>query len=344
VSTVRSFPALVVRQDWARRLVSGLSELPEDTGTLPPVAPVDPESYDASGAALYVYRQDRGDLSCTGVVCDVTVAAFVGGQVRGHEAVQSQRVQSLVHHATTDAPPALVALLHHAGPTYTRTLDELCATEPILDFAGPGGLRQRVWRVPPGATTATLAGELSAAEHYIADGHHRVAAALASWRRSGEPDDAGVLCVVHPMDGLRLSAFHRRVIGPVDLAPLLDLLATAFRVTVATTTPLPPPGSFGLYAEGVWYDVAGHDEASALDVEVLQAEVLDRLSQTVEIAPARTLVDELTRRCDADGGVLFTLAPPPLERLTSLADAGAVMPPKTTYFEPKPCAGIFRRL
>jgi uncharacterized protein (DUF1015 family) len=63
----------------------------------------------------------------------------------------------------------------------------------------------------------------------------------------------------------------------------------------------------------------------------------------VDIAPAKTAVDELTRRCDADEGVLFTLAPPPLEALTRLADAGEVMPPKTTYFEPKPCAGIFRR-
>jgi len=72
-------------------------------------------------------------------------------------------------------------------------------------------------------------------------------------------------------------------------------------------------------------------------------QILDRLGHNVEIAPARTLVDELTRRCDADGGALFTLAPPPLATLTKLADADEVMPPKTTYFEPKPCAGIFLR-
>ena len=151
MSDVRPFPARVVRPEWARRLVSGLSELPEDTGTLPPVAPVDPAAYDQWEPALYVYRQERGDLLCTGVVCDVAVSAFVGGQVRGHEAVQAQRVESLVHHqTTTDAPPALVALLHHAGPAYARTLDEVCGTPPILDFAGPSGMHQTVWRVPPG--------------------------------------------------------------------------------------------------------------------------------------------------------------------------------------------------
>jgi uncharacterized protein (DUF1015 family) len=145
------------------------------------------------------------------------------------------------------------------------------------------------------------------------------------------------------MDGLRLSAFHRRVIGPVDLTSLLDLLAPAFRVEQAGAPPPAASGSFGLYAGGSWWDVKPRAAAAGLDVEILQAQVLDHLEQTVEIAPARTLVDELTRRCDADEGALFTLAPPPLETLTRLADAGAVMPPKTTYFEPKPCAGIFRR-
>src|SRR3954469_1563391 len=255
-SAVRPFPARVVRPEWARRLVSGLSELPEDTGTLPPVAPADPSSYDETEAAVYVYRQERGDLSCTGVVCDVTLRAFVDGQVRGHEAVQTQRVESLVHHyATTDAPPALVALLHDAGPAYTRTIDEVCTTTPLLDFAGPGRLRQLVWRVPPGSATARLVDELAGADHYIADGHHRVAAALTQWRRSGEPADAGVLCVVHPMDGLRLSVFQRRVIGPVDLRAVFDLLTPAFRVEAVASPPQPAPGSFGLYADRTWYDV-----------------------------------------------------------------------------------------
>jgi len=140
VSIVRPFPALVVRPEWARRLVSGLAELPEDTGTLPRVAPPDPAAYDEAGAALYVYRQ--GDH--VGVVCEVDVRAFVDGRARGHEAVQAQRVESLVKHMETDAAPALVALLHEAGPVYAETVAALCATDPLLDFAGPGSLRQQV--------------------------------------------------------------------------------------------------------------------------------------------------------------------------------------------------------
>jgi uncharacterized protein (DUF1015 family) len=343
MSVVRPFRSRVVRPDWVRRYVTGLAELPEDTGTLPPVAPPDPSAYDECEAALYVYRQVRGDLSCTGVVCDVAVPAFVSGQVRGHEAVQTQRVQSLVHHyATSDAPPALVALLHDAGPAYTRTLDEVCATAPILDFDGPRRWHQTVWQVPPGGATERLSAELGAADLYIADGHHRVAAALAA-RREGDELGAGVLCVVHPMDGLRLSAFHRRVIGPVDLVQLLELLAPHFTVMATESAPIAVRGSFGLYVDRRWHVVVPRAAGGGLDVQVLQTHVLDHVRQPVEIAPAKTEIDELVRRCDADGGVLFTLAPPPLETLMSLADANQVMPPKTTFFEPKPCAGIFLR-
>jgi uncharacterized protein (DUF1015 family) len=131
--------------------------------------------------------------------------------------------------------------------------------------------------------------------------------------------------------------------GPVDRAVILDLLAPAFRVEAAAAPPAPAPGSFGLYADGSWSAVTCNEPGAWLDVEVLRAHVLDHLAQAVEIAPARTLVDELTRRCDADGGALFTLAPPPIATLIRLADADEVMPPKTTYFEPKPCAGIFLR-
>ena len=86
--------------------------------------------------------------------------------------------------------------------------------------------------------------------------------------------------------------------------------------------------------------------AAGLDVAILQTRVLDRLAGAgpVETVPAGTSVVELTRRCDVDAGALFTLAPPEIEALSEVADAGEVMPPKTTYFEPKPAAGIFLRL
>ena len=183
VSDVRPFPARVVRPEWARAAGHRAGRAARGHRDAPPVGAGRPCGVRRVGARALRLPAGAGRLVYTGVVCEVAVRAFVDGQVRGHEAVQAQRVESLVrHHATTDAPPALVALLHHAGPAYARTLDEVCATPPILDFAGPSGLQQPVWRVPGGPATARLADELTAADHYIADGHHRVAAALAAWR------------------------------------------------------------------------------------------------------------------------------------------------------------------
>jgi uncharacterized protein (DUF1015 family) len=227
-------------------------------------------------------------------------------------------------------------------------------TGPLLDFDGPGGLQQTVWRVPEGLTTRAVLQELGDAVLYIADGHHRVAAALEEWSAAGKPADAGLLCVVHPLDGLALSAFHRRLTGPVEPAELIGLLTPAYLLRETTVAPTPTPGTLGLYVHHRWYE-ATYQEAplsgpAGLDVSILQSRVLERLVQrrpgpvyTVEVAPAPTSIDELTQRCDADGGALFTVAPPTLDTLTTLADAGQVMPPKTTYFDPKPVIGIFLR-
>jgi uncharacterized protein (DUF1015 family) len=154
------------------------------------------------------------------------------------------------------------------------------------------------------------------------------------------------------MDGLSLSAFHRRVSGPVDAGRLLALLGEEFDVQKVGVAPTPSVGSIGLYVASHWYAVrlpsARPTGAAGLDVSILQTRVLDRLDpappgrvRTIDTVPAAASLEELVARCDVDRGALFTLAPPPPESLTEVADVGEVMPPKTTYFEPKPAAGIF---
>jgi uncharacterized protein (DUF1015 family) len=314
---------------------------------------IDPEAYAESPDAFYVYRQTRGDASYTGIVCDVAVQAVADGRVKGHEAVHQLRVDALVwHHTTTDTPPALVLLLHDAGPEFARAVADAVRSEPVLDFEGPEGYRQTVWRLSDGPVVLALTQELASAEFYIADGHHRAAAALEEWRLADKPPEAGLLCVVHPMDGLLLSAFHRRISGPIDLARLLALLADGFEVEQVEGPPSPAVGSMGLYVASQWYDVrltvARSPGVAGLDATILQTLVLDRLDpappgrvRTIDLVPSTGSLDELVSRCDVDRGAMFTLAPPPPESLIEVADAGEVMPPKTTYFEPKPAAGIF---
>ena len=242
-------------------------------------------------------------------MCDISVQAFADGRVRGHEAVYAPRVDALVrHHATTTAPPALVTLLHRAGPEFERTIDEVQQTPPILDFVGPRGLQQTVWRLAEGAATARLIDELGAADLYIADGHHRVAAAargVAAGRQARRRRPAGR----RPPDG-RPAALRLPPSGPGPVTPqvLLGLLTPDFEVRGVAGQPVPRPGSFGLYVDGRWYDVTYLAErpagAAGLDVAILQTRVLDRLAGAgpSRPRPPRTSVDELTRRCDVDGG------------------------------------------
>ena len=356
MSTVRLFPARVVRPAWARKTVSALSDSVDESGIDLYRVAVDPDAYADTPVSLYVYRQTFQGVAYAGVVCEISVQAVADGRVRGHEAVHPQRVEALVwHHNTMDGPPALVELLHRAGPAYTRTLEEVQQTEPLLDFVGPHGIQQTVWRLPEGDATGELVHELDAADFYIADGHHRSAAALEEWAAAGKPDDAGLLCVVHPMDGLRLDSFHRRVPGPVVPDQMLALLSRDFQVRETGRALVPAAGgSMGLYVGRRWFEItyAGEELSgvAGLDVSILQSRVLDRLdpapggrTREVETVPATASVDQLANRCDVDSGALFTLAPPSPEALVAVADAGEVMPPKTTYFEPKPATGIFLR-
>jgi uncharacterized protein (DUF1015 family) len=355
VSDVRPFPARVVRPEVARRTVTAMTDSQDDSGVDLYGVAVDPTAYEEAAPAFYVYRQTQDGQAYTGVVCDIAVQALAHGRVRGHEAVHQLRVDALVwHHARSDAPPALVMLLHRAGPAYANAVGEAQRTTPILDFEGPQGLRQTVWRLDDGPAARALAEELSSAELYIADGHHRSAAALEEWRVAGKPPEAGLLCVVHPMDGLQLSAFHRRVSGPLDPERLVALVREKHEVTAVDAAPEPAVGALGLYVASRWYAVRlpalRRSGVAGLDATILQATVLDRLDpappgrvRTIEDIPAGGPLDELVARCDVDRGALFTLAPPPAEALTQVADAGEVMPPKTTFFEPKPAAGIFLR-
>ncbi len=344
---VRPFRALIVRQECAAQNVSQMIDaLPASRHRS---RPIDPDAYEESEAALYLYRLERGDERHVGVVGEVSAQAFVDGRVRGHEAVQPDRVEALVDHfASAEVRSELVALLHRSGPAVGAAIAEGIRHQPLLEFTGPDEWEQAVWRVPQ-ARCKALSDELSRAVHYIADGHHRVAASLSVWNQGGRPANAGLMCVMFAFDGLRLLAFHRRVTGPLHPDTLLTLVSEAFDLSSITGLD-EATGCFGLYVDGRWYDASytgmRSPGAAGLDIAILNDLVLEPLlgldaAPRVEIASALSPLVELTKACDEDGGALFALRPPALEQLTDVADRGEVMPPKTTYFDPKPYAGIF---
>ncbi|MGH3346029.1 MAG: DUF1015 family protein, partial [Nocardioides sp.] len=332
LGVARPFESRVVRQEWATRAVAPMVDaraVPErQSGEPRDREPVGPEAYDDSPKAFFVYRMRDGAGDHTSIVADVRLDAFAGGGVRGHESVDPDRVDGLVrYYADHPARAEPVALLHDHTAELAEQVARICDGDPLLRFSVDDGVEHTVWRVREDAQEA-IASALGGGVHYIADGHHRVSARLRAWELEGRPADAGVLCVIFPMDGLTLSAFHRRVSGSVDTASLLEAAAAHFDVR---PTEAGEATGIGLYVDGCWYDLhlTGDrpDAAQGLDVSLIQEHllgpVLDVSGQghpRFEAFPDHLPLDLATARCDDDGGALFVLAPPTLATLTRIAD------------------------
>ena len=380
MTLVRPTPVRLVAPEWAPRVVSPLHDVLSDSErravlgrnpdsylhvTSNPVdGPVDGAQaralrrlldlgayHSLTRPSVFVYRMREEGEEHTGVVAGVDLAGFADGRVLGHERVQVERVDGLVrHYGTVELRSELVALFHRADPAVTELTARVCGEPALLDFTDAAGMEQSVWRAGP-EESAALARLLDEHQHYIADGHHRVAASLRRWEHDGQPRGDSVLCALYSQDQVTLHAFHRRVRGPVAVPELLDALALEFEVRRGAGPDL-VRGSIGLYAAGAWHVLRPHRPHDApgvagLDVTLLDQRVLRPLLGTREDDPRVEPVPELRelgptlRRCDEDGGVLFTLHAPRITDLVSVAERGEVMSAKATYVKPKPRTGVF---
>jgi uncharacterized protein (DUF1015 family) len=305
--------------------------------------------------ALFVYRLTERSREHTGVIASVAVEGFGDGRVLGHEAVQPERVTGLVrHYQRVPRRSELVALLHPVDPVVTDLTARVAAQPPLLNFTDASGVTQSVWQARP-LEAQGLIRQLGGQRLYIADGHHRVAAARRCWETARQPGAETVLCALYPQHEIELHAFHRLVRGPVALPELLQRLAVSFDVS---PTDWPgdgsgvPPGTIGLYAAGSWCLLRPRQRrrlpgVARLDVTMLDSHVLRPLLGITHGDPRLRFIPDLrdlgatTRECDAEAGVLFTLNAPSIEDVISVAERREVMSPKTTYVQPKPRTGLF---
>jgi uncharacterized protein (DUF1015 family) len=392
VTAVRPFPGLVVRQAWASRVVSPMHDAlePEERAA---IRAENPDSYlhvtrrtddpDGAGgldsvaaesrAALnrlleadafrrfpepgcFAYRLAAGGHVQTGVVAEVPVAAFESGEVRGHEDVDPARVEALrLHLEGVPARSDPVAIMHRPVPEIAGAMKAVVDADPVVRIGSPDDLEQTVWRLAETEGLEAVTAGLAEQVLYVADGHHRVAASIAAWKRGGGPPEAGILCALFPTDELEVIAFHRLVQGPIDPRVLRGALDERF-VVDGIGRPDPIPGSIDVYVGGTWLRATPRDSsrptgAAGLDVARLQDDVLGPMlgvrasgDPRLEFASALVSPHELASRCDTSGGVLFLLSPPSLDELMDVADLGDTVVPKSTYFHPKPRSGVFLRL
>ncbi len=321
------------------------------------------------GEALWLYRLTMGEHVQTGLVGCAEVADYQEGRIKRHEHTRRDKEDDRTRH--TDAISA------NAGPVFLAcratealaTLERrLTAGAPAMDVVTPNGVRHQLWPVRQGADQAAVAEALDALDaFYIADGHHRAASAartrdLRRQRHPDAPTDAPFerfLAVVFPHDQLRILPYNRVLADLGGLTPdgFLEALSKVFEVGPPGAAAEPPARhGFGLYLQGTWRQlvtrpehVDEHDPIARLDVAILQDHVLGpllgitdpRTDPRVDFVGGIRGTGELERRVDAAGqGAAFAMYPTSLDELFAVADAGQVMPPKSTWFEPKLASGF----
>lgn len=316
----------------------------------------------------YVYRLTMGGHVQTGVAAAASIAAYDANRIRRHELTRPEKENDRVHQIDAlNAQTGPVLMAYPDAPRVDELLAEAAAGSPDVDVTADDGIVHRLWVVRDARTVATLTAAFDAMSAlYIADGHHRSAAAsrVAAARRAANPRHTGeesyerFLSVIFPAHGLRILDYNRVVadLGGLALPDFLSRVGERFAVASSSTAVRPErSGEFGLYVDRRWYRLTIHPERlpagaeARLDVSLLSDHLLApvlgihdlRRDKRIDFIGGMRGLGELERRVDTGGmAAAFALFPTRMGDLMAVADAGGVMPPKSTWFEPKLADGM----
>ncbi|HEU4533055.1 MAG TPA: DUF1015 family protein [Polyangiaceae bacterium] len=317
----------------------------------------------SAGARYWLYVQERGGRRQTGLVACVSVDEYDRGVIRKHENTKPDKEDDRTRHIDAlGAHDEPVFLTYRAEPAVKALLAPLLANAPADDFEAEG-VRHAVWDVPDAVAPALERAFAERVPHlYVADGHHRSAAASRVHRqRAGEGGEHGAfLAVLVPDDEVTIMAYHRLVRDARGRGPdeLLREIAARFDVDDAPGAPEPEaPRSFGFFLGDRWrrarvrpgsFDAA--DPVASLDCSLVQDQLLGpvfgvadpRRDPNLDFVGGIRGAGELERRVRAEGFALgLALYPTAIEELIAVSDRGLLMPPKSTWFEPKMRSGLF---
>lgn len=313
---------------------------------------------------LFFYRQSVGAHAQTGVVALYHVDDYERGIIKKHEKTRQKPEDDRSRHVLTigiQSGPVFLAYRDEAA--VSALVQTACAAAPLCDFTAPDGIRHTVWRAPDPDAVVRAFGAVPCA--YIADGHHRAAAGRRAAReRAAANPGAGpdaefnwVLAVFFPASSLRVLAYNRSVkdLNGLTEAQFLDAVRSRFEVA-PVSDPLPArAGEVCMGLPGGWYRLrwpapaAEADPVAALDVSVLQDRLLSpvlgiddpRSNERIAFVGGIRGTDELERRLrDGRASVVFSVHPVGIGQLMAVADADRIMPPKSTWFEPKLRSGL----
>jgi uncharacterized protein (DUF1015 family) len=324
-----------------------------------------------SKPALYLYQQWMGDHVQTGIVAGASIDEYESDLIKKHEFTRKVKEDDRTRHIDAlNANAGPVFLTYRANPKINRLVERLTEDDPTYDFTASDGIQHVLWVVKDGRSVNALVNAFKdVPELYVADGHHRSAAAvrIRQMRRDANPEHTGeepynfFLSVIFPHDEMMILDYNRvvRDLNSLDREAFLSKVSKGFEVAKVSRGNPPEPRSIGMYLAGSWYMLTAressfpsNDPVWSLDVAILQTNLLSsvlgikdpRSDERIDFVGGIRGLEELERLVDSgQWAVAFAMYPTSIEQLFAVADAGKVMPPKSTWFEPKLRSGLIIR-
>ncbi len=305
---------------------------------------------------FYLYRQIMGAHSQTGLVAAASCEDYLQGIIRKHELTRLDKEDDRVRHIEAlDSQTGPVFLVYRANPGMDALVAKLTAEPPNVDFTAPDGVRHTAWVIADAAQIRFIEAEFGRMPClYIADGHHRSAAAGRVYRsRNGAGESAFFLSVIFPHNQMQILPYNRvlKDLNGLSPAQLLEKLAAVFAINYPGAAVPARKHELGFYLAGQWHTLsflprftAATDPIERLDVTLLQKHVLEpvlgisdpRTSKRVNFVGGIRGTAELEKLVNSGQyACAFSMFPTSIEDLMAIADAGGIMPPKSTWFEPK---------
>lgn len=304
----------------------------------------------------YLYRQIMGEHQQTGLVAVASCDEYDQGIIKKHEFTRPAKEDDRVRHIEAlNSQTGPVFLTYRSVPAFNELFERIASGAPDVDFTGDDGVRHTSWNIFSEEDISFIRESFAEVESlYIADGHHRSAAASrVNQSRQGEGQSGFFLTVTFPHDQMQILAYNRAVkslngLSPEDFLARLDIV---FERSNSENGNCSMKNELGLYLDGKWYRLQFRQEYAQadnpmdeLDVALLQNHVLQpvlgiddpRTSDRIDFIGGIRGVGELERLVDSGNyACAFSMYPTSIEELMDIADAGGIMPPKSTWFEPK---------
>lgn len=321
-----------------------------------------------NGDYFYVYELTMDGRAQTGIVACASIDDYENEIIKKHENTRADKEVDRINHVDTmSAQTGPIFLAYHADKVISDVVGRVKEDTPENDFVSPDGIRHRVWIIDSSEdidSISTAFRKMNAI--YIADGHHRCASAVKVGlkRRQDNPNYNGneefnyFLSVLFPDEELMIMDYNRVVmdLNGMDAEEILDKLSKMGEIKEAEGRVHPAhKGQCGVYLDNKWYtfdfdkSLLKDDPVKGLDVSILQDNVLmplfdirdSKTDKRIDFIGGIRGLGELERRVNEDGGIAFAMYPTQIGELFGVADAHLLMPPKSTWFEPKLRSGLF---